>query len=133
VVFIQVNFGVRLINFGKINFTGIACIVEKLMLVAPKMCQFPQNIQTSLICFVSVLTGFQFSNIFKVSYRVGDGPSDHITGNFLNIFFICQGNSRARNFAHRKDILRNIATNVSCLAKERCIPATARLETNISQ
>ena len=81
-VFIQVNFGVRLINFGKRDFTGIACNVEKLMLVAPKICQFPQNTQISLICFVSVLTGFQFSNIRKVSYGVDDDTSDSIMGNF---------------------------------------------------
>jgi hypothetical protein len=88
VVYIQVNFGIRLINFGKRDFTGIACNIENLMLVAPKICQFPQNTQISLICFVSVLTGFQFSNICKVPYAVGDDTSYSKMGNILILYFL---------------------------------------------
>jgi hypothetical protein len=82
VVCIQVNFDVGLINFDKRGLMGIACNVEKLKRVAPKMCHFPQNILISLICFVNVLTGFQFSNICDFSYGVGDDPSDSIMRNF---------------------------------------------------
>jgi hypothetical protein len=58
------------------------------MLVAPKICQFPQNTQIILICFVIVLTVFQFSNICNVSYGAGDDPSDSKIGNFLTLYFL---------------------------------------------
>jgi len=86
VIYIQDNFGVRL-NFGKRDVTRIACNVEKLMLVAPKISQFPQNTQISLICFVSVFTAFQFSNICIVSYGAGDDTSHSIMGIFLKHYF----------------------------------------------
>jgi hypothetical protein len=52
-------------------------------------------------------------------------------GSSLNrLFWICQGNARLRRFVHGKDVRNNIAfaTNISCLAKERCIPPTAHFK-----
>ena len=40
------------------------CNVEKLKLLSPKICQFPQNTQISLICFVIVFSPASNFQIF---------------------------------------------------------------------
>jgi len=71
----------------------------------------------------------------NVSDGEGDTPSFSIMGSFFKgIILDCHRYSRHKYFVHSKDFGNDIcAANVSCLAKERCIPSVAHFETNTSQ
>jgi hypothetical protein len=71
----------------------------------------------------------------NVSDGEGDAPSISIVGSFFkgNIFD-CHGYERHKNFIYSKDFGNDIcAVNVSCLAKERCIPSVANFDISTSQ
>jgi hypothetical protein len=104
----------------------IACDVDKLTAVALKLCQVPQNFELRLYCFASDFKSLQFSNICNVSYGKGDEPSGSTMVGFLNgLFRICQGNANREISFTGKTPEITFKTNVSCLAKEGCIPSVA--------
>ena len=65
----------------------------------------------------------------------GDAPSVCTMGSFFKgIILDCHGYARHKHFIHSNDFGNDIcAANVSCLAKERCIPSFAHFEVNIAQ
>jgi hypothetical protein len=99
-VYIQVTVGVGLTNLSKRstwksprrrlqskwedqNETWDACDFGKLMAVALKLCQFPQNLHLSLFYFASVFASLELLN-FYVSNGVRDESSGSITDRMGN-------------------------------------------------
>jgi hypothetical protein len=70
----------------------------------------------------------------SVSDGEGDVPSVCIMDSFLRGLFCTVTDMQDKHFFHSKDFGYDIcAADVSCLAKERCIPSVAHIEIDTSQ